>query len=71
MSMNLCMGSYHCSSTTLDSRAQHRNTEPRCMLLATGDNTEYVLVGYLSEPINTVKLSNEQESDSFSVHNVN
>ena len=36
MSMNLCMGSYHCRSTTLVSRAQHRNTQPRCTLLAGG-----------------------------------
>ena len=34
MSMNLCMGSYHCSSTTLASRPQHRNTQPRCGLPA-------------------------------------
>lgn len=34
MSMNLCMGSYHCSSTTLASRPQHRNTQPRCALPA-------------------------------------
>lgn len=35
--MNLCMGSYHCSSTTLDSRAQHRNAPPPCMLSAARD----------------------------------
>lgn len=34
MSMNLCMGSYHCSKTTLDSSAPHRNTQSRNVFLA-------------------------------------
>lgn len=37
MSMNLCMGSYHCSSTTLDSRPQHKNTQPRCRFSAAAE----------------------------------
>lgn len=40
ISMNLCIGSYHCSSTTLDSRAQHKNTQPRCRFSAAGEETE-------------------------------
>lgn len=37
MSMNLCIGSYHCRSTTLESRPQHKNTHPRCTFSAAGD----------------------------------
>lgn len=38
MSINFCIGSYHCNNTTLDSSAPHRNTQSCCRFLA-GDKT--------------------------------